>query len=39
MVKQVAANVAQAAGDGTTTATVLSQAILEKGLKMIEAGF
>ena len=39
MVKQVAANVAQAAGDGTTTATVLSQSILEKGLKMIEAGF
>jgi len=39
MVKQVAANVASAAGDGTTTATVLSQAILSKGIKMIEAGF
>ncbi len=39
MVKQVAANVAQAAGDGTTTATVLSQSILSNGIKMIEAGF
>lgn len=39
MVKQVAANVARDAGDGTTTATVLSQAILTKGIKMIEAGF
>lgn len=39
MVKQVASNVALDAGDGTTTATVLSQAILTKGIKMIEAGF
>lgn len=39
MVKQVASNVAHDAGDGTTTATVLSQAILAKGIKMIEAGF
>jgi len=39
MVKQVASNVATDAGDGTTTATVLSQAILTKGIKMIEAGF
>lgn len=39
MVKQVAANVAQDAGDGTTTATVLAQAILTNGIKMLEAGF
>jgi chaperonin GroEL len=39
MVKQVASNVAQAAGDGTTTATVLAQAILNEGIKMVEAGF
>lgn len=39
MVKQVASNVASAAGDGTTTATVLAQAVLTEGLKMIEANF
>ena len=39
MVKQVAQNVAHEAGDGTTTATVLSQAIIRNGIKMIEAGF
>lgn len=39
MVKQVASNVAREAGDGTTTATVLSQSILTRGIKMIEAGF
>jgi chaperonin GroEL len=39
MVKQVASNVANAAGDGTTTATVLAQTILTDGIKMIEAGF
>ncbi len=39
MVKQVAQNVAYEAGDGTTTATVLSQAIVKNGIKMIEAGF
>ena len=39
MVKQVAQNVAYEAGDGTTTATVLSQAIIKNGIKMIEAGF
>lgn len=38
MVKQVAANVAMEAGDGTTTATVLAQAILNRGLKLIEVG-
>lgn len=39
MIKQVASNVAMAAGDGTTTATVLAQSILSKGIKMISAGF
>lgn len=39
MVKQVAANVANEAGDGTTTATVLAQHIIKMGIKMIEAGF
>jgi chaperonin GroEL len=39
MVKQVASNVAQEAGDGTTTATVLAQAILNKGIKLIESGY
>jgi chaperonin GroEL len=39
MVKQVASNVAQEAGDGTTTATVLAQAILNRGIKMIESGY
>ena len=39
MVKQVASNVARSAGDGTTTATVLAQSILTRGIKMIEAGF
>lgn len=38
MVKQVASNVAMAAGDGTTTATVLAQAILNNGIKSIESG-
>jgi chaperonin GroEL len=39
MVKQVASNVAAEAGDGTTTATVLAQAILNKGIKLIESGY
>ena len=38
MVKQVASNVALEAGDGTTTATVLAQSILNKGIKLIESG-
>lgn len=38
MVKQVASNVALDAGDGTTTATVIAQAILNSGLKMLESG-
>jgi chaperonin GroEL len=38
MVKQVASNVALSAGDGTTTATVLAQSILNGGIKLIESG-
>ena len=34
MVKEVASNTNDLAGDGTTTATVLAQAILLQGLKM-----
>jgi chaperonin GroEL len=36
IVKQVASNVALEAGDGTTTATVLAQSILNNGIKLIE---
>lgn len=38
MVKEVAAKTAQLAGDGTTTATVLAQAIVKEGLKHVTAG-
>ena len=38
MVKEVASKVNDAAGDGTTTATVLAQAILNSGFKRVEAG-
>ena len=38
MVKEVASNTSDAAGDGTTTATVLAQAILREGLKAVAAG-
>lgn len=38
MVKEVAAKTADIAGDGTTTATVLAQAIVKHGLKSIETG-
>lgn len=38
MVKEVASKTAIVAGDGTTTATVLAQAIVEEGLKMVESG-
>lgn len=37
MVKQVASKVAQEAGDGTTTATVLAREMLNSGIKYIEA--
>ena len=39
MVKEVASQTSDAAGDGTTTATVLAQAILREGLKSVSAGF
>ncbi len=38
MVKEVASKTAEIAGDGTTTATVLAQAIISEGLKMVAAG-
>ncbi len=38
MVKEVASKTADVAGDGTTTATVLSQAIFDTGLKNVTAG-
>ena len=39
MIKEAAARTADTAGDGTTTATVLSQAIYNSGLRMIASGF
>jgi len=38
MVKEVASKTSDVAGDGTTTATVLAQAIYQEGLKMVAAG-
>lgn len=38
MVKEVASKTADQAGDGTTTATVLAQAIVSPGLKSVAAG-
>ncbi len=38
MVKEVASRTSDAAGDGTTTATVLAQAIINAGLKNVVAG-
>ena len=38
MVKEVASKTNDVAGDGTTTATVLAEAIFKEGLKMIAAG-
>ncbi|GAB5557134.1 MAG: chaperonin GroEL [Schleiferiaceae bacterium] len=38
MVKEVASKTADVAGDGTTTATVLAQAIVTQGLKNVAAG-
>ena len=37
MVKEVASKTADVAGDGTTTATVLAQAIIREGLKNVAA--
>jgi chaperonin GroEL len=39
MLKEVASQTSDIAGDGTTTATVLAQAILREGLKAVAAGF
>jgi len=38
MVKEVASKTSDIAGDGTTTATVLAQAIISEGLKNVTAG-
>ena len=38
MVKEVASKTADVAGDGTTTATVLAQAIVQEGMKYVAAG-
>jgi len=38
MVKQVASKTADVAGDGTTTATVLAQSIVQEGMKYVAAG-
>ena len=38
LVKEVATKTADVAGDGTTTATVLAQAMVREGLKNLSAG-
>ncbi len=38
MVKEVASHTSEVAGDGTTTATVLAEAILQEGMKNVAAG-
>jgi chaperonin GroEL len=38
MVREVASKTSDVAGDGTTTATVLAQAIVTEGLKNVTAG-
>ncbi|HBO18063.1 MAG TPA: molecular chaperone GroEL, partial [Methylophilaceae bacterium] len=38
MVKEVASKTSDIAGDGTTTATVLAQAIIREGMKSVAAG-
>src|SRR5437660_12877768 len=38
MVKEVASKTSDVAGDGTTTATVLSRAIFSEGIKLVAAG-
>ena len=38
MVKEVASKTSDTAGDGTTTATVLAQAIYREGIKVVAAG-
>ena len=39
IVKEVSSQTSDAAGDGTTTATVLAQSIVNEGLKSVAAGF
>src|SRR5688500_15410857 len=39
LVKEAASKTNEVAGDGTTTATVLAEAIFREGLKMIAAGY
>ena len=38
MVKEVASKTSDKAGDGTTTATILAQAIYREGSKLVVAG-
>src|SRR5213594_2725319 len=38
MVKEVASKTSDVAGDGTTTATVLAQSIVQEGMKYVAAG-
>ena len=38
MVREVASKTSDVAGDGTTTATVLAQAIFREGIKTVAAG-
>src|SRR5437867_12778471 len=38
MVKEVASKTSDVAGDGTTTATVLAQALFREGVRMVAAG-
>ena len=38
MVKEVASQTSDVAGDGTTTATVLAQSIVREGMKAVAAG-
>src|ERR1700732_1438551 len=38
MVREVASKTSDAAGDGTTTATVLAQAVFREGIKLVTAG-
>ena len=39
MIREVAQKTADAAGDGTTTATILARAIFREGLRLLAAGF
>ena len=39
IIKEAASRTAEVAGDGTTTATVLSQSIFSEGIRMLAAGF